>query len=91
MARSGVPTREVHMPRRIPDRQRIADDIRAQIIAGQYPPGSKLPTIRQLADHYRVSEEPVRTAIRNLSQQGWIETQQGKGSFVAEHPPTDPN
>jgi DNA-binding GntR family transcriptional regulator len=83
------------MPRRTPDRQRIADDIRARIIAGQYPPGSKLPTIRQLADTYRVSEEPVRTALRNLSVEGWIETQQGKGSFVVEElpptPPADPN
>lgn len=79
------------MPRRTPDRQRIADDIRAKISSGEYPPGSKLPTIRALADHYRVSEEPVRTAIRNLSQQGWIETQQGKGSFVVEHPPAGPS
>lgn len=74
------------MPRRTPDRQRIADDIRARIRSGEYPPGSRLPTWRELAERYGTSEEPVRTALRALSEEGWLESQQGKGTFVVGVP-----
>lgn len=69
------------MPR-IPDRQRIAQDIREKIRTGQYPPGSKLPTLRELAVQYGVSAEPVRTALLLLTAEGLIEGQQGKGVYV---------
>jgi DNA-binding GntR family transcriptional regulator len=75
------------MPRRTPDRRRIYDDIRRKIIDGTYPPGLKLPSLREMTAYYEVSEEPVRTAISWLSRDGWVETQQGKGSFVVKHPP----
>jgi GntR family transcriptional regulator len=78
------------MPRRTPDRRRIYDDILSKIGDGTYPPGFKLPSIREMCANYGVSEEPVRTAIRNLSAEGWLETHQGKGTFVVANPPTRP-
>jgi DNA-binding GntR family transcriptional regulator len=76
------------MPRRDPDYQRIYVDVRDKIVSGEYPPGSKLPTIRALQAAFRCSEQPVRRALKELSDQGWIETQQGKGSFVVASPPS---
>lgn len=78
------------MPRRAPYRRRIYDDVRRRIITGEYPPGSKLPTIREVQQAYGCSEEPVRTALDWLSEEGWVETQQGKGSFVSQDPPVPP-
>jgi DNA-binding GntR family transcriptional regulator len=66
------------------DRARITQDIRDKIASGEYPPGAKLPTMRQLMEHYRVSAEPVRTAILTLKAEGLIEGHQGKGVFVVE-------
>lgn len=88
MARSLAPTRKTAMPRRVPDRWRIAADLRQKIADGTYPPGSRLPTIRELAETYDVSEEPVRTALRTLEDEGWTEGQQGKGVFVSARPPS---
>jgi GntR family transcriptional regulator len=67
---------------------RIADDIRAKIQAGEYPPGSQLPTYEELADQYRCSLAAARRAIELLRQQGLVITVQGKGSFVRERPST---
>jgi GntR family transcriptional regulator len=65
----------------------VADDIRAQIKAGGLKPGDKLPTKRQMAEHYIVSGQVIDTAILVLKQDGTIEGRQGKGIYVAESPP----
>ena len=70
------------MPR-IPDRQRIAQDIRDKISSGEYGPGSKLPSLREMSAHYGVSAEPVRSALLILQAEGLVEGHQGKGVYVA--------
>ncbi|MGI5214638.1 winged helix-turn-helix domain-containing protein [Plantactinospora sp. CA-290183] len=69
------------MPR-ISDRQRIAQDIRSKITSGEYKPGDKLPSLRELTAHYGVSAEPVRSAILILQAEGLLEGHQGKGVYV---------
>ncbi|WCN81654.1 winged helix-turn-helix domain-containing protein [Micromonospora sp. LH3U1] len=73
------------MPR-VSDRQRIAQDIRDKISSGEYAPGDKLPSLREMTGHYGVSAEPVRSALLILQAEGLIEGHQGKGTYV-----TDPN
>jgi GntR family transcriptional regulator len=65
---------------------RIADDIRAKIETGDYPPGSQLPTYDELAADYLCSLAVVRKAVDLLRQQGLVVTLQGKGSYVRERP-----
>src|SRR6266566_666022 len=65
---------------------RIADDIRAKIETGEYPPASQLPTYDELAARYHCSVAATRRAIDLLKQQGLVITVQGKGSFVRERP-----
>ncbi|MET8256200.1 winged helix-turn-helix domain-containing protein [Micromonospora sp. NPDC005205] len=71
------------MPR-VSDRQRIAQDIRDKIASGEYVPGDKLPSLREMTAHYGVSAEPVRSALLILQAEGLIEGHQGKGTYVAE-------
>ncbi|GAB4104991.1 winged helix-turn-helix domain-containing protein [Micromonospora taraxaci] len=71
------------MPR-ISDRQRIAQDIRDKISSGEYAPGDKLPSLREMTAHYGVSAEPVRSALLILQAEGLIEGHQGKGTYVAD-------
>ncbi|WP_433346118.1 winged helix-turn-helix domain-containing protein [Micromonospora sp. CA-111912] len=73
------------MPR-VSDRQRIAQDIRDKITSGEYNPGDKLPSLRELIAHYRVSAEPVRSALLILQAEGLIEGHQGKGTYVTPRP-----
>lgn len=66
----------------------------AQVIAalqqrmesGEYPPGSLLPSENQLSAEFGIARPTVVRALRILRQEGWIDTQQGKGSFVRGRP-----
>ena len=41
----------------------IVEKIEAQIDAGRYPPGSRLPPERELAENFDVSRPTIREAI----------------------------
>ncbi len=62
----------------------IIDQIRLRITVGDWEPGFKLPSIRELAVATRVSVITVKRAYQELEKEGVIVTQQGKGSFVAQ-------
>ncbi len=62
----------------------IMDQIRLRITVGDWEPGFKLPSIRELAIATRVSVITVKRAYQELEKEGVIVTQQGKGSFVAQ-------
>src|SRR5258708_3272861 len=66
--------------------QRIADDLRARISSGEYPPGSRLPTKAELMARYQVAVNTVERAIEELRKAGLVETLQGAGMFVREPP-----
>lgn len=69
-----------------PIQVRIADDIRLKIDAGEYAPGTRLPTLDELAASYLCSLAAARGAVELLRQQGLVVTKQGRGSFVRERP-----
>ena len=53
------------------------------ILAGDLQEGQQLPSIRALASDLRISVITTKRAYAELESQGFIETVQGKGSFVA--------
>jgi GntR family transcriptional regulator len=53
-----------------------------KIASGEFPPQSRLPSERELSETYNMSRMTVRQAFSELAQEGWIYTQQGKGTFV---------
>jgi DNA-binding FadR family transcriptional regulator len=60
------------------------------IQAGDLNPGDRLPTEGELVQSYGVSRTVVREAMSRLNAQGFVETQQGRGSFVLAVPSTIP-
>ncbi|MFF4779591.1 GntR family transcriptional regulator [Microtetraspora fusca] len=60
--------------------------LQRRIEAGDYPPGTLLPSENQLIQEFGVSRPTVVAALRVLREQGWIESQQGKGRFVRGRP-----
>jgi DNA-binding GntR family transcriptional regulator len=69
-----------------PKYTRVIDELRQRIESGEYPPGSLLPSEHQLSEEFQIARPTVVRALRVLRQDGWIETQQGKGSFVRGRP-----
>jgi GntR family transcriptional regulator len=68
--------------------RQIVDQVAAKVLAGDWPPGSPLPSIRELAAANAVSVITVKRAYLELEHAGVIVTRHGKGSFVADS--TDP-
>jgi GntR family transcriptional regulator len=52
--------------------QRIAAELRARIMDGQYAPGDRLPTEVELTQEYKVSQNTARSAVRLLVQEGLV-------------------
>lgn len=64
--------------------QQAIDQITAKVVAGDWPAGAPLPSIRELASASQVSVITVKRAYQELERSGVIVTRQGKGSFVAD-------
>lgn len=67
----------------------LAERLQHQILSGTYPPGSALPTERELVAGTGLSRGSVREALRILEAQGLVQTRAGRygGSVVSR--PTD--
>jgi len=61
----------------------IKNQIKAQIISGKLKVGEQLPSIRFLAKELRVSMITAKRAFDELELDGFINSVQGKGNFVA--------
>jgi len=66
--------------------QSIASEILKLIEAGEFPPGSRLPGERDLAERFGVSRVTVREAEIALEAQGWISIKTGSGVYVRARP-----
>ncbi|MEU1602280.1 winged helix-turn-helix domain-containing protein [Micromonospora matsumotoense] len=62
----------------------LLDDLLRKIKDGRYPPGSQLPSGRDLADDYGVSQSTISRAVARLREQGVLVGRPGRGVFVAE-------
>ena len=65
----------------------IADDLAAQIRAGELAPGDAVPSETELMERYAAASGTVRKAVAELRVMQLIETHHGKGSYVRRRPP----
>ncbi len=64
--------------------RQIANQLRQTIAAGGSKPGAQLPTEAELSARFGVNRHTVRRALEDLSRDGLVRVEQGRGSFVAE-------
>ena len=71
----------------------LFDQLRSQLIEGirdgRLPPGTRLPTVRELAGQLGLAVNTVARAYRELETAGILETRGRFGSFVARADPAD--
>src|SRR4051812_16438981 len=65
----------------------VREQLEAAIARGDYVPGDRLPSERELVELLGVSRVSVREAIRALEAVGMIEVRHGRGCFVARTAP----
>ena len=68
--------------------QGIADQIVDLIRSGAFPPGSRLPGERDLAERFKVSRVTIREAEIALQAQGILTIKTGAGVYVCDDPGT---
>ena len=71
----------------------LFDQLRSQIIdgirGGRLPPGTRLPTVRELAGQLGMAVNTVARAYRELESAGILETRGRFGTFVSRSDPAD--
>jgi GntR family transcriptional regulator len=67
----------------MPIHHQIADFLRKAIESGEYKPGDRLPTEKELEEKFNTSKSPIRQALDALRFEGLIFRHPGRGTFVA--------
>ena len=65
----------------------VANILRFAILSGTIAPGSRLPTVVELADHFKVARITIREAIRVLAEEGLLASGRGRGIHVLKGSP----
>lgn len=63
--------------------EKIYGLICTRIRMGEYSPGARIPTVRELAKEYRISNSTAAEAVRQLAEKGWITSSPKRGSIVS--------
>lgn len=62
----------------------LLEGLELRILAGAYPPGSRLPSVRDLAAEAAVNPNTMQRALSELERSGLVNTQRTSGRFVTE-------
>ena len=63
--------------------RQIADQIIRRVEDGSLPSGSRLPTVRALAEQFSVTRVTAHKAYTDLQSRGWVDATVGRGTFVS--------
>jgi len=68
----------------VPVYRQLIDQVQAAIASGALAAGDQLPTVRQVAVDLAINPNTVSRAYREMEIRGFLDTQQGTGTFVAD-------
>jgi len=80
----------VHIERgsSVPISRQIAEQLRSQCLSGRLPAGTRLPSVRELAQQLAVNVNTVFRIYERLAADGLIELRHGDGTYVCPPPLT---
>jgi len=62
----------------------LLEEIQRRIITGNYSPGQRLPSVRDLAEEAGVNPNTMQKALQELERSGLLHTQRTNGRFITE-------
>ncbi len=62
----------------------LVETLQSRIVSGNYPPGSKVAPVRDLAAEAAVNPNTMQRALAELEQSGLLRTERTSGRFVTE-------
>ncbi len=66
----------------VPPYQQVADILAAEIRAGKYPRGSRIPTESELVERFEVARSTARRSVARLRDMGLVHTVPQRGTYV---------
>ncbi len=69
-------------PKQLPRYLKFAQQLQAHIQSGQFMPGDKLPSQRELAEQFGTTLMTIRKGLNILAEEGAIRIEHGVGTFV---------
>ena len=64
----------------------IMEQIRGAILLGEYPPGSRIPPVREFASQAQVNPNTMQRALLELEREGLLIACGTMGRFVTDNP-----
>ena len=64
--------------------QQIVEQLEKAVVSGEYKPGEKLPSVRELASAAGVNPNTMQRAMAELEKRGLVVTQRTSGRSVTE-------
>lgn len=64
--------------------QQIIDQIEAMILSGEYKPGDKLESVRELASMAGVNPNTMQKALQEMETKELVQTKRTSGRFITE-------
>ena len=65
--------------------QQIVTTIQGAVLSGEYPPGGRIPAVRELAAQARVNPNTMQRALAELERQGLLVVAGTAGRYVTEN------
>ena len=66
--------------------RQLMDGLRLRIVNGTYPPGERIPAVRELAMEAGVNPNTMQRALAELEREGLLVSQRTSGRFVSDQP-----
>lgn len=63
--------------------EQVKDGIRRLVVTGAIMTDEKLPSVREMSTKYAINPNTIAKAYRELEAEGYLYSQSGKGTFVA--------
>lgn len=63
----------------------LVEHLQTAVVTGEYPPGSRIPPVRELAGQAGVNPNTMQRALAELETQGLVETHRTSGRTVTEN------
>ncbi len=85
VSRTEAVTLSINAKSAVPPFEQLRVQFRDLVASGELAPGTRLPTVRRLAEDLDLAPNTVARTYRELESDGIIETRGRNGSFVASH------
>jgi DNA-binding transcriptional regulator YhcF (GntR family) len=71
----------------VPIREQVVTQITLGILSGDLEPGERLPSLAELARRFKLHQNTISPAYRQLEKEGWLELRSGSGVYVRARKP----